>query len=702
MKASPIIVNWHSETAPIYSADFQPSGKGRLATGGGDNNVRLWGLESDGEETKVEYLCTMAKHTQAVNVVRWAPKGDILASASDDGNVITWILDTRLSRPAFGEEGIEDKECWRTKTMVRTLGGSEVYDLAWSPDGLYFLTGSMDNVARIYNAQTGHIVRQIAEHQHYVQGVAWDPLNEYIATQSSDRSVHIYTLKTKEGSYTLDTRDDPDKGLGKVGINLKMDLPRRRIPSNSPAPPDPSCRSHMMHGKEISSFEAANSPVPSCPSTPTSMAVTMNPPSTISRSRRSSVSTVLPTIPGRRSASPAPSIPLPAVMPMEASPKTYAMGMGVRNSNIYANDTLKSFFRRLTFTPDGSLLLTPAGQYQSLVKGAEGTKNSYETTNTVYIYTRGGINKPPIAHLPGHKKPSIVVKCSPIFYKHRKSTPPTRHISMDTSSTDGNMAALPEPTTAIPKSPTPVMEPPPLVAPGDVAGSKSSSESTAEEISDSLMAFSMPYRIVYAVATEDTVYLYDTQQQTPLCIVSNLHCATFTDLSWSNDGLILLITSSDGFCSTLTFVPGELGEKYSGEIPNYKSHQPNSQTTPMLTPMSIAPLSPFSNIGHRSKVTPSMSQLSNRPRSNSSCSVTSLPPLMQSSTPVNMNNRASSLVGQTSPVNSGHEIKNGTTSHNVSHKRDATVHETDTSPPSADRTKKQKRVVPTPVASGED
>lgn len=33
--------------------------------------------------------------------------------------------------------------------------GSEIYDLAWSPDGSYFIIGSMDNVARIYNAATG-------------------------------------------------------------------------------------------------------------------------------------------------------------------------------------------------------------------------------------------------------------------------------------------------------------------------------------------------------------------------------------------------------------------------------------------------------------------------------------------------------------------------------------------------------------------
>lgn len=38
--------------------------------------------------------------------------------------------------------------------MCRSIG-SEIYDLAWSPDGVFFITGSMDNIARIYNAQTG-------------------------------------------------------------------------------------------------------------------------------------------------------------------------------------------------------------------------------------------------------------------------------------------------------------------------------------------------------------------------------------------------------------------------------------------------------------------------------------------------------------------------------------------------------------------
>lgn len=40
----------------------------------------------------------------------------------------------------------------------------------------------------------GVCVREIAEHSHYVQGVAWDPMNEYIATQSSDRCVELLSV----------------------------------------------------------------------------------------------------------------------------------------------------------------------------------------------------------------------------------------------------------------------------------------------------------------------------------------------------------------------------------------------------------------------------------------------------------------------------------------------------------------------------
>jgi hypothetical protein len=40
---------------------------------------QLWKVDSNGEDRKVTYLSTLVKHTQAVNVVRWSPRGAFAA-----------------------------------------------------------------------------------------------------------------------------------------------------------------------------------------------------------------------------------------------------------------------------------------------------------------------------------------------------------------------------------------------------------------------------------------------------------------------------------------------------------------------------------------------------------------------------------------------------------------------------------------------
>ena len=79
--------------------------------------------------------------------------GETLASAGDDGNVILWVP-SELAPSNFGADAQDDKESWRAKHMCRS-SGAEIYDLAWSPDGVHFIIGSMDNIARIYNANSG-------------------------------------------------------------------------------------------------------------------------------------------------------------------------------------------------------------------------------------------------------------------------------------------------------------------------------------------------------------------------------------------------------------------------------------------------------------------------------------------------------------------------------------------------------------------
>ena len=392
-----------------------------------------------------------------------------------------------------------------------------------------------------------------------------------------------------------------------------MDLPGRRISSNSPAPPDFGRASFVTDALSALSH-GAGSPLQSVPGTPQSLALPMNPPAPTSHSRRSSFGSS-PSI--RRSVSPAPSLPLPAVMPTANSPSlsgSTGLGLrpdtlrteGLRNERIYAGEeTFSSFFRRLTFSPDGSLLFTPAGQYR-VVHGPDAPRQPDQIINTVYVYTRAGLNKPPVAYLPGHKKPSVAVKCSPVFYTLRQApAAPPRQITIDTASND-DIPALPEPAMASKPTPT-TMDPPPVTSapspsPSMAAASPKPADSEPTSASGNSnappLAFGLPYRIVYAAATSDAVYVYDTQQSKPLVIVSNLHFATFTDLTWSNDGLTLLMTSSDGFCSALSFSPGELGQVYHGAVatkalstagPSAINTSVSSQhSTPNATPVATA------------------------------------------------------------------------------------------------------------------
>lgn len=76
----------------------------------------------------------------------------------------------------------------------------------------------------------------------------------------------------------------------------------------------------------------------------------------------------------------------------------------------------------------------------------------------------------------------------------------------------------------------------------------------------------LPYRIVFAIASKSSIYLYDTQQSIPFGCISNIHYARLTDLTWSSDGSVLLVSSVDGFCTLITFEPDELGIKYTKPI----------------------------------------------------------------------------------------------------------------------------------------
>jgi len=60
--------------------------------------------------------------------------------------------------------------------------------------------------------------------------------------------------------------------------------------------------------------------------------------------------------------------------------------------------------------------------------------------------------------------------------------------------------------------------------------------------------------------TLTAVYVYDTQHPYPLARVGGLHFACINDATWSADGRMLTVCSSDGYLTFIKFAKGALGE----------------------------------------------------------------------------------------------------------------------------------------------
>lgn len=83
-----------------------------------------------------------------------------------DGNIILWKpteSKEAVSRFAESDDDEFERETWRVQSVMRG-SLSDIYDLAWSPDGKFIISGSIDNTARIWDIGTCMIYDLTTQH----------------------------------------------------------------------------------------------------------------------------------------------------------------------------------------------------------------------------------------------------------------------------------------------------------------------------------------------------------------------------------------------------------------------------------------------------------------------------------------------------------------------------------------------------------
>ncbi len=195
-------------------AAFDPGGE-RLVAAGGDGKIKVWDVRLAREASDVgsgqEMLeeasrapshgppsghgsLTLWGHDGAVNGVAFSPRGDRLASASDDGTVKIW--------DAAGKE-------------VRTLRGHRGRALAvvFSHDGARVASAGEDGTVRLWDADTGRARLTIRGHSGAVSCVEFAPGDKAIATGGADKTVRLWDAANARELHNFAGHSNPIMGL---------------------------------------------------------------------------------------------------------------------------------------------------------------------------------------------------------------------------------------------------------------------------------------------------------------------------------------------------------------------------------------------------------------------------------------------------------------------------------------------------------
>ncbi|KAI0782224.1 dynein regulator [Abortiporus biennis] len=222
-------------TRPVNDVDFDSKGN-LLVTCSSDLFIKIWDVQNEWKNTK-----TFPGHEHTVSSVRFMPGDQQIVSASrdrtirifdvatthlvrtitghsdwvrcvvpsDDGRLIASCSNDQTARicdPLTGELKMEFRGHDHTvQTVVfapvaayaaiRELAGIPNIDRSKRP-GSYIATGSRDMTIRIWDVQSGQMLRSLHGHDNWVTAIVFHPSGKFLLSASDDKTIRVWELAT--------------------------------------------------------------------------------------------------------------------------------------------------------------------------------------------------------------------------------------------------------------------------------------------------------------------------------------------------------------------------------------------------------------------------------------------------------------------------------------------------------------------------
>jgi len=207
-----LLASFEGHEGPVHALDYDP-GHEVLVTAGEDHTVRLWNVRTGAArvlrghagsvhevrfDPRGERLISSEKgmvylwdalvdpavteldlHRRGILAMAWDPSGTILATASEEGDVVLW--DTQAGLP-----------------LRRLRGGHSMFvnGLSFGPDGKRLLTGSQDKTARVWDVETGRPLQRLGAFERWVDAVLYLPDGHGALIATGDKKVRVIDLDT--------------------------------------------------------------------------------------------------------------------------------------------------------------------------------------------------------------------------------------------------------------------------------------------------------------------------------------------------------------------------------------------------------------------------------------------------------------------------------------------------------------------------